>query len=254
MKRFLKLLSKDLEASRLPVFFLASITLALMAFLRLRIAQGAWDPEVFVLGVIAPMTFFPLWLIWRSFQTLRVEWREDTVYTLLVLPVPGWQVMLAKLASLLVEYSVLFTAAVGGTFLFSSGLMDELWEVIPGSGWLAWNVLWVYVTGALILGAVAVHVQLAFVVSKMVGRLQGLVALWVLILSTWLVDRAAVLLEPLFRWLPTIRLHELLQLNKVNPGIIFEWQPAGQIGAVVATAGLLLLTGFLFEHFVEING
>ncbi|HPT83868.1 MAG TPA: hypothetical protein PLM25_08250 [Limnochordia bacterium] len=254
MKRFLKLLRKDLEASRLPVFFLAGITLILMAVLRWRIAQGAWHPQVSVLGVAVPLTFFPLWLIWRSFQTLRAEWREDTVYTLLVLPVPGWQVLLAKLAGLLVEYSVLFAATVGGTFLFFGGLMDELWEVIPGPWWLAWNALWVYVTGAFVLATLAIHVQLAFVVSKMVGRLQGLVALWVLFLSTWLTDRAALLLEPLFRWLPTIRLHEFLQLTRFDEGIILEWQPAGQIGAAFATVGLLFLTGLLFERFLEING
>lgn len=119
MKRFLKLVLKDLEGSRLPTLFLSGITLVFMAFVRYKVSFGSWHSQMSVLAVALPTAFFPLWLIWRSFQTLRSEWREDTVYTLLALPVPGWQVMLAKLVSLCVEYSVLFAVTVGEHPCFS---------------------------------------------------------------------------------------------------------------------------------------
>ncbi|WP_461369878.1 hypothetical protein, partial [Candidatus Darwinibacter acetoxidans] len=84
MKRFCKLLRKDLEASRMPVLFLSGATLALMAYVRLRLAnspvfvetaESYWPSGYLVLALILPITFFPLWLVWRSLQTLRSEWR-----------------------------------------------------------------------------------------------------------------------------------------------------------------------------------
>ncbi|HHT42136.1 MAG TPA: hypothetical protein GX014_01855 [Firmicutes bacterium] len=253
MKRFLKLVLKDLEGSRLPTLFLSGITLVFMAFVRYKVSFGSWHSQMSVLAVALPTAFFPLWLIWRSFQTLRSEWREDTVYTLLALPVPGWQVMLAKLVSLCVEYSVLFAVTVGGTSLFFGGLLDELWSMVSSLSWVVWNGFWVYAAGLAVYSSLIIYIQLAFVVSKMVGKVQGLVALWVWVLASWLADKAAVLLAPLFRWLPTLRLHEFLRLNELDSGIVFEWHPAGQIGLVLATVAFFFLTGYLFEHYVEIN-
>lgn len=253
MKRFWKLLRKDLEGSRVPTLFLSGIILALMAYVRYRIATGAWIPPTLIVAVAVPTAFCPLWLIWRSFQSLRTEWREDTIYTLLTLPAPGWQIMLAKVVSLCLEYTILYAVTAGGTFLFFGRLLEDLWNLVPSPGWLAWNLLWVYAVGLVIFAGIFIHVQLAFVVGKMVGRFQGLVYLWVLVLTSWIGDRLAALIRPLFIWLPTLRLHEFLRLGEVDPSIILEWHPAGQIGLALAAVGFLFVTGYLFEHFVEIN-
>ncbi|NMB01479.1 MAG: hypothetical protein GX971_08200, partial [Firmicutes bacterium] len=159
MRHFLRLLRKDLEASRLPVGFLSGITLIIMLFVRFKISSGAWAAENFVAAVAIPVAFMPLWLIWQSFQTLRSEWREDTVYTLLVLPVAGWKVMLAKLVSIWVEYSVLCVATVGGTLIFFGTFLEELFRALPSVSWAIWNGFMVYLLGLAILSSVVIFVQ-----------------------------------------------------------------------------------------------
>ena len=186
MKRFLKLVRKDLETGRLPVLLLSGITLALMVWARLRLvnapavvetAESYWPSIYLVLALAVPVTFFPLWLIWRSVQTLRLEWRDDTIYTLLALPVPGWQIMLAKLVSLCMEYTVLFAVATGGALLLFGGVLN-MGTALPGPSWVALNIFWLYLGGLLLFTALAVQTQLAVVVGKMVGRVQGIVTLW----------------------------------------------------------------------------
>lgn len=254
MKRFLKLLQKDLEASRLPVAFLSGITLAIMVFFRYKISSGAWPVEAAVGAVAIPAMFLPLWLMWQSFQTLRSEWREDTVYTLLVLPVPGWQVMLAKLVSICAEYTVLFVVAVAGAFSFFWGLLEPLFTILPSISWLLWNMFLLYLASLIALAGFVIFVQLAFVVSKMVGRLQGLVSIWTLVLANWAVTRLAVIIEPLFRWIPAIPLHSVFRLQELERNIVLELNLAPHIGLFLGSIAVFCLTSYLFENYVEING
>ena len=254
MKRFLRLLRKDLQASLLPMGFLSGITIILMFLIRFKISTGSWPVEASLAAVAIPLVFLPLWLLWQSFQTLRSEWREDTVYTLLVLPVPGWKVMLAKLSAIWVEYTGLLAVTVIGTLLFFAPLVQEAMQVVPSVAWLVRNGLLLYLVSLATLASVVIFVQLAFIVGKMVGRLQGLVAIWTLILSGWLVDKLGVLLEPLFRWLPTLPVHRLFRLEEVRQGIVVEWNLAPEIGTWLGILAMLVLTSYLFEHYVEVNG
>ena len=48
-----------------------------------------------------PMGFLPLWALWTSVQLYRQEWRENTSYLMLSLPVRAWKITSAKLAALL---------------------------------------------------------------------------------------------------------------------------------------------------------
>ena len=236
MKRFLRLLRKDLQASLLPMGFLSGITLILMFFTRFKISTGGWPIEAAFASIVMPLVFLPLWLLWQSFQTLRTEWREDTVYTLLVLPVPGWQVMLAKLLAIWIEYTVLLGVTAIGTLLFFAPLVQEAMEILP-------SVVWALRNGLLL-----------YLISKMAGRVQGLVAIWTLILSGWLVEKLGVLLEPLFRWMPKLPLHKLFRLDELRQGIVAEWNLAPEMGTWLGILAILVLTSYLFEHYVEVNG
>lgn len=253
MKRFAKLLSKDLEANRLPVLFLAGMILILMAYARFKLAQYPWAQYHLFYAVALPAGFLPFWLIWQSFQTLRSEWREDTVYTLLVLPVSGWQVLLAKLVSICLEYTFLFWVITGGTWLFFKNVLVELWTFVPDSLWLVWNLFWLYAAGLLGVAVLVIYVQLGFVVSKLVGRLQALVALWVWVLGAWLVDRVGLLLQPLLGWLPSISVDRLLGWERVHIDLSVDLNLAPPVGAGLALVGLFFLAGYLFEHYLEIN-
>ena len=254
MKRFLRLWQKDLQASLLPMGFLSGIILILFAITRWRIEAGAWPMEASFAAISIPLIFLPLWLLWQSFQVLRSEWREDTVYTILVLPVPGWSVMVAKLLTIWVEYTALLAVIIGGTLVFFTPIVREGMQFLPSMSWAVRNGILLYLGTLAILASVVIFVQLAFVVSKMVGKLQGLVALWTLVLSGWIVERLGGLLEPLFRWLPSIPLHRLFRLEELERGVVAEWNLAPDVGRWLGVVGILVLTSYLFEHYVEVNG
>lgn len=257
MSRFFPLVRKDLEASRWPVGILSALIIGYMLLVLFKVPPGLKEQEpLIVLGaaLALPLMFLPLWMFWQSFQTLRSEWREDTVYTLLVLPVPGWQVMLAKLVGLWVEYTVLIAVSLVGALLLFSGPVQSALGALPSLSWAIQNGLLLYLASLLLLATVVVFVQLAFVVSKMVSRLQGLVAIWTLILGGWLVDRLGLLLEPIFRWIPKLPLHKLLRLGDLRSGVVAEWNLAPKIGTWLGIVALFVLTSYLFEHYVEVNG
>ena len=67
MKRFLRLLGKDLEASKLPILFNSGLSIVWIAFLRYRYEAGWSLGMVFILMTI-PLTFLPIWLMWQTYQ------------------------------------------------------------------------------------------------------------------------------------------------------------------------------------------
>lgn len=253
MSKFLRLLRKDLEASRWPVGILSGLILLFMLFVRYKISTG-WAVESAMITLALPLLFFAPWFVWQSFQTLRSEWKEDTVYTLLVLPVPGWYITLAKLVGLFVEYTVLLAVTLGGASLILGRIFLELTPPTVPIAWIIRNGFIVYLISLGILASVVIFIQLAFVVSKMVGRFQGLVALWVLVLANWLVGQMGMLLEPLFRWIPPIPLEQVFRLEQIGLELQrFDYYPAPKIGIWLGTILLFILTAWLMEHYVEIN-
>jgi len=257
MKRFLRLLGKDLEASKLPILFNSGLSIVWIAFLRYRYEAGWSLGMVFILMTI-PLTFLPIWLMWQTYQTLRTEWREKTTYTLLLLPIPGWQITLSKWTALLIEFTIVLAALVGSALLFFLGPINEYY----GSFLQAVPLIWFLRNGFLLyLGALAtfssfiILVQLAFIVSKLVGRFRGLAALWTLLLATWLVERVGIILDPLFRWLPPIHIEQLFRLDVIaqytnyTPEIAYHY--SAEVGSWLATLGLFLLSSWLLENWIE---
>ena len=167
MSKFLRLLRKDLEASRWPLGILSGLILLFMLFVRYKISAG-WALESAIITVALPLMFFVPWFVWQSFQTLRSEWKEDTVYTLLVLPVPGWYITLAKLVGLFVEYTILLAVTLGGASLILGRVFLEFTPTAP-IAWIIRNGLIVYLISLGILASVVIFIQLAFVVSKIKG-------------------------------------------------------------------------------------
>lgn len=252
MKRFWRLLKKDLEAMRWPVGIFAGVTAGIMVFVRFRVSHGLSLEVVPALTVALPLGVLPFWLLWQSLQSLRMEWREDTVYTLLSLPVPGWWITLSKLVRVWIEYTLIVAVvATGNLLLFSDVVRLFLGDV---SVMALGRILFLFYLSSLAIIAVFVTIiQLVFVVSKLVGRVQGLVALWAGILALWTTGAVSRLLEPLFRWVPPIsvdRLFRLGELGRVPMDVSFS----PRVEVWLAVLGLFALTAYLLEHFVEIDG
>src|SRR5690606_8269805 len=77
---------------------------------------GKWPVEAVTALSLLPTGFLPLWVLWSALHLYRQEWRENTHYLLLSLPVPAWKITLPKLAAL-------FTGIVGYTALLCGGVL-----------------------------------------------------------------------------------------------------------------------------------
>ncbi|NLJ79805.1 MAG: ABC transporter permease subunit [Firmicutes bacterium] len=251
MLPFLRLLRKDLESIRWPLGIISGLSAGLIVFLRFKLA-GGWHEDLVGILMAAPLMFLPFWLFWQSFQSLRTEWREDTVYTLLCLPVPGWQLTLSKLCTIAAEYTVYLGVVAAANALFNP-FAGEILASFPAS-WLLRNGFLFYLIGLSQVVSSVIFIQLAFVVSKMVGRLQGLVSLWTFFLAFWVTGRMGGLLEPLFRWIPAVPLHRLFRLDLIGRPIVSYWDAAPKISQGLIIFGFFWLTGYCLENYVEVNG
>lgn len=260
MTAFVRLLRKDLEGSKYPMLFNAAAAVLWLLFLRYRLESG-WPFNAAVALAVLPLAFLPFWFIWQTYQSLRTEWKEDTIYTLLTLPVPGWLINLSKMVALLIEYTVVAAAwVIGGAVIFWTAFqpeLGELLELVPLT-WFIKNGLIVYIFSLAVFAAFITLVQLGYVVGKIIGRLQGLILLWVLLLAIWIMQAAGALLQPLFAWVPKIPLERLFSLHAiprvvVHPPQAALWDISGSIGSWLALVGLFLLGAWLLENVVEVD-
>lgn len=253
MNRFLRLLRKDLEPMRWPLGIFAAIMAGIMIWVRFKVLQG-WPPEaVPPLTVALPLGVLPFWLLWQSLQSLRSEWQEDTIYTLLSLPVPGWWITLSKLIRIWIEYTLILALVVAGNILLFSDLLRLVLGDIPGL-WVLRNGFLLYLFSLGVIAVLVTLIQFVFIVSKLVGRFQGFVALWAGILSLWVTAGIGRLLEPLFRWVPPISLERLFRLDEIRSMVPMGVSFSPRVEILLAVGAIFILTAYLLERFVEING
>ncbi len=256
MKRFLQLIRKDLQASKFPILMNASLVIAWLVFLYSRLLKS-WSLDIIAPLMSVPLFFMPFWLLWQCYQLLRNEWQEDTIYTLLLLPLPGWKLMASKLVTLLIEFSIFLVVYVGTILIFFQKLImvDQL-LASTSIIWFLRNGLLIYIFALAFISGPLILVQLAFVVGKLVGRFRGLVAIWVLLLASWLSERIGLILQPIFRWLPPVTINQILRLQDLEwwpESYNWQWDITAEIGVWLTIIALFFLSGWLLENYVETN-
>lgn len=201
---------KEVLGFRGEVTLIAAAIVVWTLFLLSRI--GSWVPELIFTLYWLPVSFLPIWAIWTAVQLYRQEWRENTSYLMLSLPVRAWTITSAKLA-------VLLTGIIGfslfiflGAWLLAvrTGLMNRLAEVdlfqlIPMDWFVTTSLLGYFsmVAGVLVIGLIA---QVAFVVSRLFSRFRWLAEGWTWFLSFWLMGRFGDLGGRFLGWLPDFHL------------------------------------------------
>lgn len=201
---------KELFGHKADFALLGGALLVWAAFLVSRV--GVWSIELIFVLYWFPSGFLPLWAIWTSVQLYRQEWRENTSYLMLSLPVRAWTITSAKLAVILtgvVGFSLVILAG-GWLIVVRSGIIPELgradlfewvpmdWVVQMGVLSYAWSV-----AGLLVIALIA---QLAYVFSRIFARFQGLVMAWTWLLTIWLMGRVGDIGGRLLAWMPDFHL------------------------------------------------
>ena len=242
---------KEMLGNRTELLILVGGYLLWTLFLLSRV--GRWDADSIIAAYFAPATgIFPLWALWTSVQLYRQEWRENTSYLMLSLPVRARVITSAKLAMLLtgaVAFLLLF-AAGGWLILDRTGLLAEIraevFPLVPPEYWVKMSLLG---CGLLLAGLVVIALvaQFAYVFSRLFKRFQGLVMVWSWVLLFWLLGRVG---DFGLRWLAFLPDFHLRALS-VGNGIPEFDMVAIESGPFVAMALFVVALYALFNAVLE---
>lgn len=248
---------KELLGNRsLTLFLLGAFTVWTLWLLS---KAGTWAPEALLAAYLAPATgIVPMWALWTAVQLYRQEWRENTSYLMLSLPVRAWKITTAKLAALL-------TGAVGFSLLFLAGtwmllMRTGVWaDLVHRNAFALVPLEWMVKTGFMIytgilagLIVVALAAQFAYVFSRLFARFQGLVMLWTWLLTFWLMAWTADVGGRLLAFLPDFQLR-LLSVRSGVPEFEVVVIESGPIWATLLfVIGLFWLLNAVLERAVEV--
>lgn len=247
---FWRLLNKEIRQASSTALVIAAVVVVWHVFLHTRI--GRWPEEAVLAAGAFPMGFVPLWLLWRSFATMRQEWAGNHTHLLLALPVPGWAIAASKAAVVMLE-AAFFIVVIGGgaaALGFKTGLLSQIpfedirtpWgkPIIIGAILLLSPLMWIVMT------------QFAYVAGRLASKLSWLVSAVAFALSGWFIVRAGTVLTPLLRWMPDLPVSADVIVNGVvvKAGLSLDWTPAA--GTILAVGALFWAVSTMLERDVEL--
>ncbi|MBM7564826.1 hypothetical protein [Paenibacillus sacheonensis] len=209
------------------------------------------NEAVQIVALLLPFLFASAIVIGIGYFQLSTEWKTNSIYLLLSLPIRGWKVLLAKLGALLLLLgaTLLWIAASYSLFLLRSAgtalFTDQEWgdhSFRSTLSNLAGNSLWMYLLSVVLL---VMLVQFAFLSGQLVARFRWVMALIAFFAGTWVIYRIAPFLSDVLSWLPDFSFGGSLS------GIVYLH--SGLFAALVLLGvGLAWLNGYLFEKVVEV--
>ncbi|SFT23801.1 hypothetical protein [Paenibacillus sp. BC26] len=245
---FRNLFRKELK-SVWPLYGVFSAAVLLMDFFLL-FKRNQWDPSILtMLSLLLPYIFIATITIGVGYYQLHAEWRSNSIYLLLSLPVRGWKVLAAKLAAMI---TLLIGVMLWIGASFSLTLLIAEWDkwrtdydilrFSPELANLLLHSFWLYVS--ITIFAVVV-VQFAFLCGQLVARLKWLVVLIAFVTALWVTLRVSPFLSVLLSWTPDIR------IGGAGQDAAFL-QSGPFIVLALIIVGLTWLNGYIFEREVEV--
>ncbi|MFD0674630.1 hypothetical protein [Cohnella sp. GCM10027633] len=245
---FRKLFLKELRGA-LPLYavFCGAV---LLLHLFLLYKNDDWDQAyISSFSLLLPYIFAGTMAVGLGYYQLHAEWRTNTVYLLLSLPVRGWKVLAAKLSAtiaLLAATSLWIAASYAATLLPTNwremNMNDQVTESFPSLLNMAANALWMYL---FFVAFFIVVVQFAFLCGQLVARFKWFVVFVSFFAALWLVIKLNPLLSDALRWTPEMMIggNELEKLYMHSGPFI---------GLALLGAALAWLNGYIFEKEVEV--
>ncbi len=122
-KMFATLYKKDISLGKNETLLIMGFLVVANLFLYYK-AQTSWPSQAAMGLSSALLVFIPLSIFFKAFTSISSEWKENTVYLMMSLPVSGNMIFLSKLLALLTQLLFLTLVALPftGTFIFKYGL------------------------------------------------------------------------------------------------------------------------------------
>ncbi|MCK4257837.1 MAG: hypothetical protein KAX49_02605 [Halanaerobiales bacterium] len=252
-KQFWALYKKEFKESAGLMVIYGVLTLGWLFLLAAQ--KGHWRIElVFGLSFI-PLGLLPFYAMLKGFISYRSEWKDDTIYTLKALPVPGWYFMASKFLATMTHFTILSFVSLGGTYFIGFKYINALLATIPslgGKSWL-WNDLFlIYIIFWLANGLNYLICQFSYLSSRLFNKLTGLITGVTFLLSYWLLFRVVGFISILFKWLPDFTLKGWSQYNDVFYIEIIKIETAPWIALSILVLGLAWVGSWILENVLEV--
>ncbi|MFC4775500.1 hypothetical protein ACFO9Q_01705 [Paenibacillus sp. GCM10023252] len=208
------------------------------------------DTEIMMVGALfLPFLFVSAMAIGTGYYQLHTEWRTNSIYLLLSLPIRGWKVLTAKI---LAVYALLLISSLWIAVSFGLILLRASWQEVrvseampplfPSLFNLALNTFWMYSLATLFL---LMLVQFTFLCGQLTAKFKWIVMIGAGFGALWLVLRISPLLSNLLLWMPE------LAYGGVDVEVIYL-HPGPFVVLLLISVGLLALNGYIFEKEVEV--
>lgn len=251
--RFLNLYSKELKSSLNMAIVFTIINIGWYIFLFSR--KWSWNQElIFGLSFI-PLAVLPFVYMLKGFLSIRKEWKEDTIFALLSLPVPGWHITVSKLSSAMTYCLIQSLISVAGIYLVSNLYIHSLFLMVPSTiakSFVVKFIIGIFFAHLVLIAFNYIVCQFSYIISRLFDRFIGLITGITFLISYWFISRVSNLLIPLFRWLPDFSLQEWGYRNGVYQHGIQQIESAPFIVPVIVVIGLLILSSWLLENVLEV--
>jgi hypothetical protein len=245
---FRRLFNKEAR-SLLPIYAVFLIAVVLL-HLFILYKSRTWDDDAFVvLSAVLPGLFAGAIAVGAGYYQLHSEWKTNSIYLLMSLPVRGWRVLLAKLTANMV---LLMGTIAGMVASFVLILLRDKWpewraadEIPPVAPTLlnvAFQFIWM---SALVLFFLLVLVQFAYLCGQVVSKLRWIVVAAAFLGVLWLTLRMSPPIADLLQWMPDIHFGgEDTDVTYLHSGPF--------LALFLMGAGLAWLNGILYEKVVEV--
>lgn len=231
-----------------PLYGIFAAAVVLLHFFILYKRDSLDNDVVLVISLFLPFLLVSIIAIGTGYYQLHVEWKTNSIYLLLSLPIRGWKVLTIKLAAVLslllvtllwtgVSFALILYRAKRGEF----NAREDISELFPILLNVTINSFWLYV---LIVGLLLVVIQFTFLCGQLVTKLKWLVMFGAFLGTLWLVLRISPLLSNLLVWTPEILFGGATDVIYLHSGPF--------IVLLLIGIGLMALNGLIFEKEVEV--
>lgn len=233
-----------------PLYGIFAAAVVLLDFFILYKRASLDNEIIFALSLFLPFLLASTIAIGTGYNQLHVEWKTNSIYLLLSLPIRGWKVLAVKLAAVL---SLLIVTLLWIVISFALILLrvnwGELFEIgdflaaLPTLLNMTINSFWLYVLMVMLL---LVVIQFTFLCGQLVTKLKWLVMVGAFLGTLWLVLRISPLLSNLLLWWTP----EIFFGGKDADVVYLHSGPF--IVLLLISIGLMGLNGLIFEKEVEV--
>ncbi|QUH26524.1 ABC-2 transporter permease [Serpentinicella alkaliphila] len=246
-RMFRTLFKKDLMLAKNESLIILGIIALGNLFLYYK-AQTSWPLEVSLGFSWVLLMFIPLSIFIRAFSSISSEWKENTVYLMMSLPVSGMLVLLSKLLSLITRLILLLIVATPFTaILFFRLPMLRMMDLNINAQFV--KIAFMYAT-LIILGYIMYLIIAIFSVhiGKIVKKFSGVVTFLAFIVTNYVVSK---ILEISFNALSNgvVRVEQPgIQINHISS---FEFLTASTVILLISCV-IFYITSVIYERKVEL--